>query len=261
MKMSRVHFHSESNESEVRGSERAYAAHLCTEMFLTAIGVSEYDTPEHPHVLRNIIAPNHYCLRESGKRFDESLRTALAVSAFGPVLIVDGEPVDVFSASLNTALIIGSDEIKLGARLHGQCEIHAYIEGSNRWWFANLIDSGRAIGVLRSDVGWESVMAHLRERDDEPIVTSYSVCEQFPNPHAANWKPAEVDDEDEVDWDAWYDIPLAEQWAQGMSVLRGSPLMEMKPDNWNSYFFGDGATGFTLLAKALELNKAREVAA
>lgn len=253
--MSRIYFHSETNESEVRGSERAYAAHLCNEMFLTAIGISEYDTPEHPHVLRKIVAPNHYSLRKQGKRFEESLRIALSVNAFAPVLIVNSNPVDVFSAQLNTALIMGSDEIKLGARLNGQCEIHAYIEGKNRGWFANLIDSGRAIGILRSDVGWESVMAHLRERDDEPIVTSYSVCDQFPNAGASGWKPTRIYEDGEADWDEYYDIPDAERWAMGMKALRSSPLMEMKPDNWNSYFFGDGATGFTLLAKAIELSK------
>lgn len=255
--MSRIYFHSQSNSSEVRGSERAYAAHLVNDLFQTALGVSDWDTPENPHVLRNIIAPNHYCLREEGKRFAESLSTSLVASCFGPILVVDGKGVDVFSAALNTAMVMGSDAIKLSARLHGQCEVHAFVEGPNREWLAAIIEQGREVGIFRSDSGWESVIAHLRERNDEPIVTSYSVCEQFPNAGAAGWKPTRVDESGEADWDEWYDLPEAEQWAQGMKALREEKPMsrEMKPDNWNDYYFWDGVTGFDLLAKAIEIDK------
>jgi hypothetical protein len=260
--MSRIYFHSESKDSEVRGSERAYAAHLVNDMFQTALGVSDWDSPEHPHVLRQIIIPTHYCLRDEGQRFERSFSTALSVAGVcGPVLRVDGENVDIFSAALNTAMVMGSDAIKLSVRLHGQCEVHAYVEGPNREWLANMIERGREIGIFREESGWESVVTHLRERDDEPVVTSYSVCGQFPNPGAAGWKPTKVDESGEADWDEWYDFSEAEQWAKGMEALRASPLMEMKPDNWDSYYFGDGVTGFDLLAKAVELGKTMEAAA
>jgi hypothetical protein len=218
--MSRIYFHSPSGDGEVRGSERAYAAHLCQEMFITALGVSGWDTPSHPHVLRRIIAPSHYCLQQSGLQFEQQLRTALVVSGFGPVLNVDGQDIDVFSTTLNTALVMGSNPIKLSARLHGQCEIHAWVDGLNREWLAGIIEQGRKVGIFRGDSGWESVVALLKSRNDEPVVTSYSVCEQFPNAHAAT-----------------------------------SPFLEMKPDNWDSYYFNDGLTGFDLLAKAVELDK------
>lgn len=258
--MSRVYFHSPSKDSEVRGSERAYAAGLINDMFQAALGVSDFDSPEHPHVLRQIIIPTHYCLRDEGARFERSFSTALAVAGgCGPVLRVDGEDVDVFSAALNTALVMGSDAIKLSARLHGQCEVHAYVEGPNRQWFASIIEHGREVGIFRGDSGWESVVEHLRERNDEPVVTSYSVCEQFPNAGTAGWKPTKIDESGEADWDEWYELPEAEQWAQGMKALRDQLPMsrEMKPDNWNDYYFRDGVTGFDLLARAIELDKAK----
>lgn len=256
--MSRIYFHSPTNDSEVRGSERAYAAGLINDMFISALGVSDHDFPESPHVLRNIIAPTHYCLRAEGSMFARQLETALHVhsSMGGPTLVMDGQPVDTFLAALNTALVMGSDAIKLGARLHGQCEIHAFVEGANRTWLADIIERGRKTGVFRAESGWESVITHLRERDDEPVVTSYSVCESFPNPQAANWKPTNVDEDGEADWDAWYDLPEKTQWHMAMSGIRKS-LLEIRPEDWDTFYFGNGVTGFDLLAKAIELGKAK----
>lgn len=258
--MSRIYFHSPTNESEVRGSERAYAAHLVNEMFVTTLGVSDNDYPDRPHVLRNIIAPSHYCLRSQGQQFARELETALHVHGGmgGPILMMDGKAVDTFSASLNTALVMGSDAIKLGARLHGQCEIHAWVDGLNREWLAEMIEQGHEVGIFRTDAGWESVITHLRERADEPVVTSYSVCEQFPNAHAANWKPTKVDEDGEADWDAWYELPKETQWMKSMlGIMNTEPLLEIKPDNWNDFYFYDGLTAFDLLAKAIELDKAK----
>lgn len=258
--MSRIYFHSQSGEAEVRGSERAYGAHLINDMFQTALGVSDYHTPENPHVLRNIIHPSHYCLRETGKRFAETFSTALAVCMETPLLWVDGNVVETFAASLNTGLVMGSAPIMAYARLHGQCEIHAFIEGRNRGWFAKILQQGLLDGIMRSGVGWEETITMLGSRNDEPVVTSYSVCEQFPNPHATGWKPSKVDEDGEADWDAWYEIPESEQWEMGMKALRASKMLEIRPRDWKTFYFNDGWTGFKLLAKAIEISKQRDAA-
>lgn len=256
--MSRIYFHSPSRESEVRGSERALMGGLISDMFLTALGVNEYDFPPNsPHILRNILDPTHYAAKQTGHQFELALSTALRVGMDSSILVVDGKTVNVFAAALNTAVVMGSDPIILSARLHGQCEIHTYVESANRTWLAEIIERGRKGGIFRPDMGWEDVIKHLRERDDEPVVTSYSVCEQFPNASASEWKPDKVNDEGDGDWDAYYDLPSETRWKIGMSSLRDKPFMEMKPENWRDYHFEDGLTGFSLLAKAIELDKAR----
>lgn len=257
--MSRIYFHSPSRESEVRGSERALMGHYVGDLFLMALGVSDDDyPPDRPHVLRNILSPTHYAAKETGRQFANLLSVALRVGMDSEILMVDGKAVNVFSASLNTAIVIGSDPIILSARLHGQCEIHTYVEGANRGWLAGVIERGRKSGIFRSDSGWESVIEHLRERNDEPVVTSYSVCEQFPNAGVSGWKPDKVNEEGEGDWDAYYDLPSEEQWRMGMEALRAKPFMEMTPDNWRDYYFGDGETGFSLLAKAIEIEQTKK---
>lgn len=256
--MSRIYFHSPSRESEVRGSERALMGGLIGDMFLTALGVSDYDfPPQSPHVLRNILDLSHYAAKQTGHSFASALSTALRVGMDSSILVVDGKAVNVFAASLNTAVVMGSDPIILSARLHGQCEIHTYVEGTNRNWLADIIERGRKSGIFRSDSGWEDVIQHLRERNDEPVVTSYSVCEQFPNTSVSEWKPDKVNDEGDGDWDAYYDLPQETRWEIGMEALRAKPFMEMTPDNWRDYHFEDGLTGFDLLAKAIELDKLR----
>lgn len=258
--MSRIYFHSQSRETEVSGAERAMMGHYVSDLFLMALGVSDYDYPDDPHILRNILSPTHYAAKETGRQFANLLSVSLRVGMDSEILVVDGKAVNVFSAALNTAICMGSDPIILSARLHGQCEIHAYVEGANRAWLADIIERGRENGIFRSEMGWESVIEHLRERDDEPVVTSYSVCQQFPNAGASGWKPDKLNEDGDGDWDAYYDLPSDEQWRMGMEALRAKPFMEMKPDNWRDYYFNDGATGFSLLAKAIEIKNAKKAA-
>lgn len=155
----------------------------------------------------------------------------------------DGTPLSSFSLELNTALVLGSDPVALAARLHGQCELHAYVEGPHREWLAGLMEAGRACGVYRPDQGWESVIELLRARADAPVVTSYSVGDSFPTTHVIQddppvWTPTEIDEWGEPNWDAWYDLPTAEQWALCMTALRARPemLLELSPGNLRRRF-------------------------
>lgn len=256
--MSRIYFHSEHGEGEVYGAERAYMGSLCGDLFVMSLGIDhDHDSPHSPSPLRRILNPGHYAatLNYTGRQFAQTLSTALHVGMDGPVLIVDGKPIDTFAAALNTAYVMGSDAVKLAARLHGQCELHAYVEGPNRAWLAGIIERGLETAVLRPSMKWEEVAAFLRSRDDCPVVTSYSVCEQFPNARAAGWEPPVDEESGEPDWDAWDDIAQAERWQLAMQGLReGGAGLELKPDNWQTFYFGDGANGFQLRRIAEELN-------
>jgi hypothetical protein len=116
------------------------------------------------------------------------------------------------------------------------------VEGPHRAWFADLAQEGLDQRVFRSQVnggmtGWESVIDLLRGRDDEPVVTSYSVCDSFPNPETAGWKPV-LDEDGEENWDAWYDLPDGEQWDTAMAGLRADKgsLREVNPANLRAPF-------------------------
>jgi hypothetical protein len=256
--MSRIYFHGEHGEAEVYGPERHYMGGICADLFVMALNLEhDWDSPEHPSPIRRILSPTHYAAdpRYKGREFARTLGTALRVGSDETSLVVEGKRVDVFAATLNTAYVMGSDATKLMARLHGQCELHAYVEGPNRAWLAAMIERGRETDVLRPNMGWEATVELLRSRDDCPVVTSYSVCEQFPNAHVADWN-APIDEESgEKVWDDWYDIEEAERWRLAMEGLRaqGSGL-ELKPDNWETFYFRDRVNGYQLRRIAEELN-------
>lgn len=246
--MSRIYFHTPSDCAEVAGAERAMMGTRIAHIFVEAMGAdrttikpegSKWDTllPENCYLRGNL---------DNGYFRHNALATWLSVGGEREYLRMPEEfgveRIDLFTLQLNTALAYRSDILTLMARLHGQCEIHTYVEGKNRLWLSNIIEQGRELFTLRSNEGWESVIALLRSRDDEPVVTSYSVCEQFPNHSVAEWT-------DDCDGDSWHDLPDNEQWDLAISKLREKfGGLEMKPERWlyPDYWFNEKVTAFTI---------------
>lgn len=226
--MSRIYFHSPSGTSEVRGAERAHFGNTCRDVALALLHVHFHDDP-----IQHLLPPGHY-LRET---FDpRSFRSWFAVGDDQGFVLPDSRRVLPFTVALNTVAVAGDDVLRFMARVHGQCELHGYIEGAHREWFADLIAQGRDDRLLRAEMGWESVATLLRSRDDEPVVTSYSVCEQFPNPSIAGWH-------DNRYGDGFYELPPEERWSRALAGLRASEDgLEWIPDRWQMFRFGDGIT-------------------
>lgn len=232
--MSRIYFHSEHGDAEVRGSERFRFAGFCNDMLVGVLGLDGFMREEDLRRFLVLFPEGHY-LHRMPHLSAETIKTAVQAPT--------GKHYEqFFTASLNTALVMGSDSIRLAARLHGQCEIHAYVEGPDREWLAKIIERGREDGIYRAEAGWESVVALLRSRDDCPVATSFSITESFPNPAIARF-------EDIANPDAWYDLPEAAQWARAIAGLRASGDRRMSPGNWDAFHFNDGTTAFDLHAQ------------
>lgn len=282
--MSRVYFHSPSGEAELNGSELHHLKQVVSD---AAIRVFALDDPAHVERLRALIHPDHYLsqLQFTDPAFRvKSLQTCLNIRE--DVFFFSLAPVETFSLVLNTALLDADDPMRLAIRIDGQCEIHAYVEGPNRAWLADIIDAGLATGLYRRGLhvgrpgggqgpwrsqGWEDVIALLRSRDDEPVVTSYSVCDSFPNPDVLDewpdmpdgWRPdswserdwADLDDEERGEWwdvhvsDRFGEQPVNVQWEQAMDAIRSSGMgLELKPDDWGGFCFGHTLTALDLYA-------------
>lgn len=280
--MSRVYFHSPSAETVIAGSERAWLAHLCDRLTAGLL-----DLENNRDRLLSLVPEDHTVarhVREGGAMpwhtaYGLYFRTANPYD--GPLIRFEGHPVDPFTLTLNTALTVGNDQIKLAARLHGQCELHAWVDGTNRAWLADIIQAGLDSRLYRAtlpyvargtttvrqvDQGWGNVIDLLRSRDDEPVVTSFSVTEQFPNPTVGDWLPPWPDNvpythegwhlftpaerqEREERGDAWHELPAAEKWRISMAGLRQGPgNLELTPDGWHDYSFGHGLSVLDLLA-------------
>lgn len=267
--MSRVYFHSPSGDAELLGRERAHTGVLVND-------IAEDRIKNRSHVYRE---PLRELTRESHLQPDKPHFVSDFITSFrvrGERLLAwRGHEIDTFAMALNTSIELGGEEMRLVARVEGQCEIHGYVEGQNRAWLADLIEQGLSVCVLRSGMGWDAPPVHphgkgtgvvplLRSRDDEPVVMSYSVEESFPYaarvsmpPPSEDWKPhgwseqewADLGDEgrdeyrDEHKSEAFGSLSAQERWDRGMAWLRARSekmMLELKPDGWSDFTFGHG---------------------
>jgi hypothetical protein len=241
--MSYLAFITESHgEVLLRGAERAHMNVLVGDLAKAVI------PHEDTRVLRAMmprIRPSFEELGYGRAGLNRSLLGAYMLHGEDELFQVDGQPVDNFCLTLNTAIALGSDSICLAARLHAQCEIHAYVEGPNRAWLADLIQQSLDLGIFREGMRWDEVQELLRADDTSPVVTySSSTGESFPNANVANWTPPVV--EGEADWDAWYDLLAADQWRLAMPGLRlksAKDELELRPDQLRAVF-GHGKSLF-----------------
>jgi hypothetical protein len=157
-------------------------------------------------------------------------------SPMGDYLILNEEKVDLFVLCLNSAIEVGNEHIRLMARLHGQCEIHAYFMPEDFPYFSQLIATGLEREIFRQGVGWDKVK-QLFDEAKSPIVTSYSVCEQFPAAHLTD-----IDDSD--DDSAWWQMDDDSQWDAAFAGLQNEKGLRIAPD---VQFFGDGTSAFDFL--------------
>lgn len=235
--MSSIIFTSKEDKALVGGRERAWCGQFVSRVHEGVVGLDGFE----------ICYGRDAVLEAFGKGVGWWGRHLLRAGPFQEVRLEGVEwPWEV---ALNSALIVGGDALKFCARVHAQCEIHGFVRGPNRNWLANIVERGLATKVLREETqgygnGWRDVVDLLRARDDGPVVMSYSVCDEFPS-RTQNWS-------DENDGDDWYELPFEKRWDLAFAELEAEDRgLEMKPDDWADYFFGDGRNGFDMYA-ALE---------
>ena len=251
--MSAIYFHSQNGEeARLYGSERAYMSKTCDSLLFQSLGLEEGGRIVEDHWVANLFPPDHYIRTFSKGGMVHWLKIALSTEYDLPIKCVDGTQTTALSLAINTALRVGNDQIKLMARLHSQCEIHAWVDGPNRKWLADIIDLGRKTHLFRANQGWEDVSALLRKREDSPVVASYSVCDGFPNQTIAKLGGCVLDEDDEEDT-AWYDLSPEEQWNFGIAGLKAYDSnytygLELRPDTWDDYIVELGVSGYDLSA-------------
>lgn len=253
--MSRVRFHARTKTAEVGGAERHWWGHLCWRMMSGVLDISDSYDDEIAKRLWSLVPEAHY-LKATPLRGGiptHSLLTALHVSGGrDSVLVHKGRAIDGFGLQLNTALCGGSDAVKLAARLHGSCEIHCWVDETNRDWLASIIKRGVTDRILREShphsnhVGYDDVLRLLQHPEHRgPVFTSYSVSESFPGIHLL--EPDASDERREQLWE----LPSDERWklaAEAVCSGNGRVGAELRPDDWASFRFTHKLSAFDLIA-------------
>jgi len=232
--MSKVYVHSPSETSFIKGFERHYAAYILSHLALAIL------LPERPfgddvswRKIRSALRPEPtYVTSEAELRM--ALRTRPHELSF---VLPDGSTHGALGVLLNTCVDLGNEPLCLLARVHGQSEIHAYVEGSDRAWFADVIERGLSLHhTLRPGHGWEEVMAHALRSSEEPMVMSYSVTAWFPNAAMCGME------------EPFTELERREQWALCMTKLRDTFGVRISPGTLTTQGFGMGINAFQILA-------------
>ena len=233
--MSYIRFDNGHESVELSGSERRWMARVCNGLALTAFA------PSSVNCWTRALVPRDHWLRRS-QRYVQDFETWLTVGSDTMLHPATGEPLSGFGVILNTALRLGSEEARFMARIHGQCEVHAYIRPESCNYFADLVESGLRMGLYRQKMGWEGVAALLR-RANMPgtrgtVVLSFSVTDTFdagpPDPKTEGWPEADRH---------------AAAWERAVDGLDKS--LELAPsDPHKPYYFGSGHTAMSLRAAA-----------
>lgn len=232
--MSHIRFDNGEKHVLLRGMERHWMAQVINNVAMSALGI--FDQPERPHWTRRTLPAGHYVLNSEYGRYEDDYKMWLRVGHEAMRHPVTGARMDTFAVLLNTAWKLGSTPVRLMARLHGQCEVHACVAPQDGHEVAAIIGEGRRIGLFRAGMGWEAVADFLRTSADEgrTVVTSYSVTETFPG------------------WDGDKDEP--KDWISALAAL--DTLNAITINGWADYRFGDGSTIMSLEADALDATEA-----
>lgn len=228
--MSRIYFCTQHEGThEVLGAERAYMGMLCNDL---ASGFMPHWREDLDAILIDTMRSKLASYAGDPDRAD-IVRMYLRHEDRA-VFHLNGTPLENFDLVLNTVLAVGSDPLCLLARLHGQCEIHAYVEGPNRAWMAGLIRQGLSAGLYRRGMGWEGLAEFLERSESEPVVTWYSVTDGFPGQYVAEQFAPEG-----ADADTWYDeLTHDQRWEYSIAGLRSraTGLTDLRPENLRAPF-------------------------
>jgi hypothetical protein len=280
--MSRLYFESKDATAELKGWERAHLGGISDS---AATGFLNLDVPVNAERISSLTRPGHYMsqyaendhLAHAG--WARAMETALRISSMAEIHALEwkGYEINGWHLMLNTALVAGSDAVRLATRTHAQSELHAWVDGPDRAWLADMIENAQDAGIFRRSVrymdqptgmrnadtepeqvfsGWGGVIRLLRDSDAGPVVMHSSLSDSFPGRHLTGDSPA----------DPWVDMTDADQWDLSVKSLRSGTWsraytgLQFRPDDWEHFRFGHCLTLFDLYADdyADRLDKAIE---
>lgn len=250
--MSSLSFESRNGTVEVSGSELFQAHHLTTQVTLDALSVSA-----NKYVLYEVL--NEKELIQDPAML--AVHLGVFIASDGATFNMAGETVTSEYLKYNTAMETGDDGMRFMTRIAAQSEMQTYVEGPNRAWLADIIENASE-ELVRPGNGWDKVIALLRSRDDEPVVTSYSVSGAFFDKGSSDWRynwlqenypnldtleSYEYGSAEDESWNTFYELPSDEKWSICIDWLRNISAnetlgREMKPETWVDYRFGFNTT-------------------
>ncbi len=251
--MSAIRFSSPGGTADLRGEERARLWHLVRDITTGILAVRQLSGGrERMEELTGTEAPEDFA---AFQRWAIGIEYRLVNHASPEGIIWRGQQLNMPAVVANTAIVAGSDPVRLAARITEQCDDHCWVEGPDRAWLAAVIAQGLDTGLFHRSVlnygdgplfaptGWDAVTSLLLARDDDPVVLSHATSGGFPE-RPAGWQPAPDGDDC-----GWHELDAAGQWRTAMDALRTQrPWQRLDPAAWHNYRFVHGLSVLDLLA-------------
>ena len=226
--MNEFGFHTVDGHAMVRGREFHDLEVMIVQMGLGQTGIGCKHASHSFEQWRDLLSPSPETFE--GRAWQSSIvewfggcwHGSLALLAYSP-LAWRGRELDVLELSLNTALRLGSDPVRLGARLIGQASLHAWVDGSDRAWLAGIIAQSLESGVFHAGIGWDEVIDLLTASALGPVVTGRS------GPFPESWLHQEIEDP-------------AERWQLALAELQADTAgrLQIRPGDFATFRFGAG---------------------
>jgi len=146
--VSTVYFSSPSGTAGLHGIEHARLWHLVRDITTGILAVRRPGGGrERMEELTGIEAPEDF------RAFQQSTVVEYRfVNHASPGITWRGEPLNMPAFVANTAIVAGSDPVRLAVRMIEQCDDHCWVEGPDRAWLAAIIGQGLDAGVFHARV-------------------------------------------------------------------------------------------------------------
>lgn len=233
--MSNILFETTKGEAYLAGAERAYAANLIAKLGQVIL-LNEFMDVSRKQAFQAILPEGHRLrlMPAESSYWEFSFRASFGMG--DGHFVIEDQPVDWLAIQLNTAFAIGNAQLKLLARLHGQCELNPWIPASESMWMAGTIKDGLRSGVYRQGMGWECVL-DLLDKAEEPIVISYSVTDGFPSPSHAGISAEEFEK-----------LEYCDAWEASLKGLMQRKELKIEEEGFSSFRFDKGWDAFGVTA-------------
>lgn len=103
----------------------------------------------------------------------QTVREYITMHINKTVLHSDFGQMSLIGLILNTISCVGSNVIRLLARIHGQCELNCFVKIEHMNWFADIVQQGLNSSFLDKDAGWLDVFDLISNKSNSPIVLNY----------------------------------------------------------------------------------------
>lgn len=233
--MSVIYFHHRNGHvDEIAGSERARMDVLTEKVALSGLNFNQAWGKRH--WIQDLLPPGAM----SQSAILDSANAPACLGSFGVKHLQYRDKIwPAWQVRGNTALLLGSDLVKLCTRIHMECESWLRIESDNRQWFAGLCERALMEHIFSPGCGWAQAIESIGNFNDSPIVMSFSGTQEFPC--------KDILADSEISAQDWSKMSHDRRWELGLVALRRS-YPEISPGNFRTYRYGDGANFLNLEA-------------